>query len=166
MPLALDPETGCLPCPPALHEATVDEVQATFVDGFPASGTRPAIWGAFEDHTAAWKRLLGAEAQEQWLNGSFVTDKQEPGDLDFAMCVALEKVHALASGQREALDRLFSGALHKWGGWLHAFAVPVAPEGTPEATMATAQRLVLLQLFGRARPAEGGHEKGVVRIWA
>jgi len=160
MPLSLDPSTGCLPSPPALHEATADEVRATFVDGFPASQTRPAIWHAHEDHPTAWKPLLGARAREQWLNGSFVTGKTDPGDLDFATFVPLDEVNALASEQRNALDRLFSGAIRKWGGWLHAFMIPVAREGTPEATMATAQRVVLLQLFSRARPTEGGCEKG------
>ena len=165
MPLSLDPSTGCLPSPPALHEATADEVRATFVDGFPASQTRPAICHAHEDHPTAWKPLLGARAREQWLNGSFVTGKTDPGDLDFATFVPLAEYLALPAEQKGAADQLFRGPRAKWGGWLHAFFVPVAEEGTPEATTTTAQRTLLLQRFGRSRLRDGGHEKGVVRLW-
>jgi len=77
--LALDPNTGCLPSPPVLHEAAPDEVRTTFVEAFPISETRRTIWSTYEAHTAAWKQLLRGEAREQWLDGSFVTSKEDPG---------------------------------------------------------------------------------------
>jgi hypothetical protein len=64
--------------PPGRHDASVDDVRAAFVDPFVGSHTRRGDWwtelrdaltdlGAFEGH---------------WLAGSFVTDKEQPNDLD------------------------------------------------------------------------------------
>jgi hypothetical protein len=165
VPLVLDPETGCLPADPALQEATLDEVRAAFVEGFPTSETRPAIWGAYEEHTSAWKPLLGQVPREQWLDGSFVTAKLDPGDLDLAVFAPLAELLGLSAEQRRQVERMFGGAQHVWGGWLHAVMVPTADDGTPEATVTMAQRALLLQLWCAQKPGDGGVRKGVARLW-
>jgi len=166
VPLVLDPDTGCLPSTPQLHDAAREDIEVTFVRGFPASATRRPVWGAYGRHTSLWKLLVGADQREQWLDGSFTTNKENPGDLDFATFVPLEAVNSLTVDQRVEFSGLFPNPFEaKWGGWLHAILVPVGEAGTDEAKAELVQREALLRLFGRARPGDGGYAKGVLRLW-
>lgn len=70
---AFDPVTGYLP--PGLHDATIDEVSEAF--GFSA-GRRELLanleWIA--------RALFAAGVEDLRIDGSFVTDKPEPADID------------------------------------------------------------------------------------
>ena len=85
------PESGLLP--PGEHEAVWDEVQARF--GWNARGRQ------LLDGLADGMSLLGAAGCARvWLNGSFVTAKEEPGDFDCAGHGQALIVPCLRSGAR------------------------------------------------------------------
>jgi hypothetical protein len=165
VPLELDPETGCLASPPCLHEATVAEVRETFVEGFPDSHTRPAIWTQYEVHQRGWLPLLGEVSREQWMDGSFTTAKTDPNDIDVVTFLPTEELTAL--GQ---LERVRAGRMLRWPTTArqercHAFIVPIAPEGTPEAATSLAIRAFFLKWFGQGRVRGRECAKGIVRLW-
>lgn len=70
---ALDPDTGRLP--EGVHEADWEEV----VDRFGWNPRRRQLLDGLGEAIAA---LAGAGCQRIWLNGSFVTAKEEPADFD------------------------------------------------------------------------------------
>jgi hypothetical protein len=70
---AFDPETGALP--PGDHLAALDEVEARF--GF-TSRRRWLLQGL----RAAVQAFWAAEISEIYIDGSFCTEKPDPGDVD------------------------------------------------------------------------------------
>lgn len=79
------------------------EVRQACVDAFPDSTTRPALANAFEDVLV---RLTEAGIEgELWLDGSFVTDKSNPSDVDFVL-VANSEQYDSTPHIREDIDLL------------------------------------------------------------
>jgi hypothetical protein len=72
--------SGLLPL--GRYAATPPEVEAAFVTGHRWSGskTRPTIWADWQKITAQTRKIIPVAAA--WLGGSFVTDKDDPDDLD------------------------------------------------------------------------------------
>jgi len=69
----LDPETGRLP--EGVHEAVWDEVVERF-------GWNPRRRQLLDGLADAIEVLAAAGCRRLWLNGSFVTSKEEPADFD------------------------------------------------------------------------------------
>ncbi len=75
---------------------TVDEIEATFVAG--QSSKRAQLWSDWLELTAALREVLPA-VPAAWLSGSFLTDHQDPGDVDSVYIIewpVLKGVHANA----------------------------------------------------------------------
>ena len=70
---AFDPATGLLP--PGVHEATWEEIVARF-------GRTPHRLALLAGLKAALDALRAAGCQRAYVNGSFVTAKEVPGDFD------------------------------------------------------------------------------------
>src|SRR3954452_15377682 len=78
MPIpALDAD-GLLP--PGRHTASVAEVKAAFVDPFGGSASRMAIFTGWRMHRESLQNVV--PGMYQWIDGSFVTSKLDPGDID------------------------------------------------------------------------------------
>ncbi len=93
--------------PPGPHLATVQEIEEGLVDGFPRSQTRRLI---FED----WSRLLAALTTDipittHWIHGSYVTTKQNPGDVDVLSHYDGPAFDALDQTARDRFNALISG---------------------------------------------------------
>jgi hypothetical protein len=92
---------------PGLHPMRIDEVEATFVSGFPHSSTRPAIMGGYFRHYEQLKALVGSF--EQLVDGSFVSNKNDPGDIDLVCFVDAEKLDSLRPEEQLKFKELVSG---------------------------------------------------------
>jgi hypothetical protein len=160
----LDQSTGCLPANPKFHDATTEEVGAAFADGFADSQTRPAIFAAYLAHIERWRPLVGQEPREQWMDGSFMTDKLDPGDVDFVTFLPEEVVNQVPQSDRGTLVNLFAGPATPEGDLCHAFVVTVATPGTPQERATERQRRYWERWFGHQRPERGGYAKGIVRL--
>src|SRR5437016_4245337 len=66
--------------PPGGHAATVSEIRAFFVDAFPSSTSRSNLFDRWAVLLEAIERIIHVDAQ--WIDGSYVTKKQDPGDID------------------------------------------------------------------------------------
>jgi hypothetical protein len=163
LPLKLDRATGCLPSSPLFHDATIEEVEAAFVDAFPGCPRRRRIFGAYLTHTRRWAAIIGEEPREQWLDGSFTTAEAgegRPGDVDVVVCVSSAVIEALRGERLDALRGLFGG-----GGLCHASLIRCYPEGHPARRFEDETRAAWQACFSRQRPEDGGHRKGIVRLW-
>jgi hypothetical protein len=84
--------------PLGIYPCTPSDFTTTFRDQMPASKERQEIYTGFY-------RLVSRVNQygviaKIWLNGSFVTDKQDPGDIDVCFFLEDSVLQALSEGMR------------------------------------------------------------------
>lgn len=78
----------------------------SIVAPFPESKRRPMIWKGFLEFLEALDKWdVGCEV---WLDGSFLTHKREPNDLDLVLLVKRQDVVKLSSRDRDALKSWLS----------------------------------------------------------
>lgn len=68
---------------PGLHRLTLEEIKVLTVEAFPGSTKRADLFGRF----LAWRsqlKLLGLSGCV-WLDGSFLTEKASPNDIDLVI---------------------------------------------------------------------------------
>lgn len=83
---------------------TLDDFRLKFVDLFPQSVRRKLIFDKFSQF---FKCLLGlGVVTELWLNGSFVTEKPEPGDIDAVAFVDTYKLNSLQYSEQRFLANI------------------------------------------------------------
>jgi hypothetical protein len=109
---------------------TMSELKAKFVDEFTRSDRRPMLWNNF-----IW---LTNELQTRnlrcklWLDGSFVTKKIDPTDIDIIVECDVGHLPSLNLDQRSFLKRLTDHEFKNAPRFLHTFFIPAAPLGHME----------------------------------
>ena len=106
------------------------EIENALVDGFPNSQTRGILFARWCALREALRRLVSVEAE--WLNGSYVTDKQDPNDIDVVNFIEHRELEKLDAAGKTLLKGLvhnkISQALHGCDSYL----VAVVPEDHPQ----------------------------------
>lgn len=87
--------------PPQIIEIDFETFKSTFVDAIEGSKTRNAIFEQYLDYTNALKELLN-EPFFQWIDGSFVTQKKNPNDIDLVTFVD----YKIYTAKEEQFDEL------------------------------------------------------------
>ena len=67
--------------------ADLESFEKTFVSDFPDSTTRGGIFNAYLDWLGAFRSTVCQTGFYQWIDGSFVTRKSNPNDLDIVTFV-------------------------------------------------------------------------------
>jgi hypothetical protein len=111
--------------PPGVHPASVEEVHDVLVAGFPESKTRQEIFDQWQGLTEEIRQLVKIESQ--WLDGSFVSRKLDPRDLDLTTTYSGEEADALGRTEREVLSRLLSGPNNEKYPRIDSWPTPVYP---------------------------------------
>jgi len=132
-----------------------------FVDEVPASRWRRVLFEAYRWHVGALGRIV-AEPVEEWVNGSFVTWKFEPNDIDFVAFVPIAAIDQMRAADRADLDELFMGPSTPRLHLLHAFLVATYPRGHPMKPLEEEARQYWLDAFGRDRETHAA--KGVLLL--
>jgi len=141
------------PTPYDLIPTDLDTVRAVLVDALPHSRTRAQLFAAFLRYLERLRALVG-DGFTIWLDGSFVTQKTDPGDVDFVTLLDAERYirheHAL-----ERLRRAEPGEL------VDPYFLPTYPTGHRLRFVYESNRLDWLEIFGR-----GGkkREKGILQL--
>jgi hypothetical protein len=146
--------------PPGIFEADETQLSDRYVTQLPQSSTRRRICEGFFE----LRRLAEATGiiATQWVDGSFVTDKPDPRDVDVVTFCDYDDLNRMsAAAQRFALENLGGGASTKGRFGTHTFLVPYAPPGHFFHAAFEEARLYWKEWFGRSR---GGHPKGIVRM--
>jgi hypothetical protein len=115
--------------PAGRHVASVAEIEAALVGGFPSSLRRPALFEQWRTLFQAIERIV--EVRAQWIDGSFVTRKEEPGDIDLVSHLDGELLDALDPVEWMLLRGLIAGQVSKALHDCDSFFVAVYPEGHP-----------------------------------
>jgi len=97
-------EKGYLP--EGYHKITLKE----FKDKFSKNKKRQSIMKAYEKHL---KEILNTKiATDHWVNGSFVTDKKEPNDID--LLTEFDGLKADKLDMKEKIDHIIFNAQRKY----------------------------------------------------
>src|SRR5688572_20967940 len=91
---------------PGRHVATAAEMKVALVDGIPTSNNRAELFAAWETHRQTLSYLI--EVQQQWLGGSFVSAKPDPGDIDSVSFIEGEVFDSLPEQHRRLIDYMCS----------------------------------------------------------
>lgn len=92
--------------PAGLHVKTWAELQTMCVDGMPLSPNRAAL-------IAGLRRIVDRLCAEGitgdlWIDGSFLTEKLEPGDIDLVLALAPDSYMGGTPNQRQLIEWLGS----------------------------------------------------------
>jgi hypothetical protein len=144
---------------PGVHGLDPTEIEAQFVTSFPHSTTRKNILVGYKQYSHDIASLVGN--CEQYLDGSFVTNKNDPGDIDLVMLLDATVVDALPNDEKLRLKELVAGPTTKAKYMCDAYFCPVYPAGHPMADASRAQRKYWLGEFGYDR---NDIPKGIVHV--
>jgi hypothetical protein len=135
--------------PPGLHVVTEQQFRDTFVNAFPPSSSRHRLFLKWQRHKAAISSIITIE--KQWIDGSFVTDRPNPRDVDVVNFILADDIDKLALGQQALLENLVSGhdTRDVWG--IDSFLVPAVLDGDPRRPLVKQQEDYWLDLFSRVR---------------
>ena len=87
-----------------LHPHTIDELEKLCVLAFSDSTVRQDIMAGF---LALYERLIQLEVQgELWVDGSFLTHKPDPADIDFMVLVSHDDFFAAEGARKDFFDWL------------------------------------------------------------
>ena len=101
--------------PPGFHGSTVDEFETRFVENVPESKTRQPIFAGYLRYC---KDLFNFDVPlEQWLDGSFITNKIDPDDIDIMSLVDASK---LTENNEKHVKSLFIYHDHSNRGYLNS----------------------------------------------
>jgi hypothetical protein len=92
--------------PKGVHDATPDEVRMRLVDAFPGSTSRPGIFSGWSAYSASLRALI--DVQSEFLDGSFVTSRQEPDDVDMSLWIRALDLDALNPIEEANLNRMLA----------------------------------------------------------
>jgi hypothetical protein len=115
--------------PSGRHAATVSEIEQRFVSTFPTSVTRRALLDGWRRQTEELLTLIDIESE--WINGSFVTTKRDPRDIDMAVFVRVESWNALDNPTRQRVVSLTQGPEPKLRFGCDSYPIFIVPDGDP-----------------------------------
>ncbi|WP_310601463.1 DUF6932 family protein [Desulfobulbus sp.] len=90
--------------PPGIIDTTIEHIEEMCVANFPGNKMRAYIFQRFLGYIEA---LRGVNAMfHVWVDGSFVTTKQEPGDIDLFIWFNADAIDSLADKDKRVLHTL------------------------------------------------------------
>lgn len=140
--------------------STVDELEENFVVGI-KSVTRKENFDKYIKYSNDLKKVLQVDQLRQWVNGSFVTKKINPKDIDLVTFVDSKLLHNLK-------DKV--NAFRPEEAWsiygVDAYLVEVHPVGSKGRKYTDSDTLYWLDLFGSTRTNRKGQKfkKGFLEI--
>jgi hypothetical protein len=106
------------------------ELESRFVDMFPASVTRKALFAGWLKRREAVAALVPVEME--WIDGSFVTAKRDPADIDLATFIQAHHLATLPLRARKEVLKLTVAPFSRLAYGCHSFLVVAFPESHPQ----------------------------------
>ena len=145
--------------PAGIHEYDIGKVKSEFVDSFPHSNTRSAIFEGLLSYRDDLSAIISVF--EQVLDGSFVTFKNDPNDVDCFISIDANALNAMGTAEQQAFQRMVAGKTTESAYKVDAYYCPHVSETDPNYNDYRALRKYWLGEFGYDR-----HEnpKGLVKV--
>ncbi|MFN0036298.1 MAG: DUF6932 family protein [Saprospiraceae bacterium] len=133
--------------PEGLIEITLEEFEAVFVSQFEESDSRKLIFESYLRYTKDLRETIGA-GFIQWIDGSFVSNKENPRDIDFATFIDWQ---AYAQHERVIDARFSKWAVGNFYENLDAYTICQYPEGHKFHQTFRADRAYWYEWFSNSR---------------
>ena len=121
-----DDVTGYLP--PGCYKISIKEFEKCFVCNFPDSIKRPDLFEGYVDFSILMCDEMPS-AKKQLINGSFTTNKIDPGDVDLVIVFDSE---LLTTKEKDKCIILMNNTTIKEGYGCHTFPLVKYPKSKPE----------------------------------
>lgn len=135
---------------PGAHQSilhtTLSEIRQRFVIEVADSNTRPAIWNGWMEHRLAIESF--GLTYSTWVNGSFCTNRLDPGDVDLCYFLEAAELDALVRQDRQRLLSLLAGPSCKAPYMCDVYAVPVFPSTHPNFALTVHHISYWTRVFG------------------
>ncbi len=148
--------------PATFIELDLETFKRTFVADFPASKTRKMIFTNYLAYMEQMQVTVGKNGFYQWLDGSFVTQKENPNDLDI---VTFLDTQIIASKKKE-LQALGGDTLLKQK-QLDCYFVEVFPSTHKNYFLYQSDKMYWLHQFSytkRNPHTDKRYEKGFIQL--
>ncbi len=160
MPLTFD--TNGFLSPYSAIVTDLETFRQTFVDDFRDSTTRKAIFENYQNYLDTFKTVICETGFYQWIDGSFVTQKINPNDLDIVTFVDTE----VFTQKIKELQALKGDALVK-NQKLDCYFVEVIPSNSRQYFIYQSDKMYWLTLFSytkRHPRTDKRYEKGFIQL--
>jgi hypothetical protein len=144
---------------PGVHTMELDSLEHIFVVGFPHPSTRKLILDGYKEHLTALREVIPSFTQ--FIDGSFVSNKNDPGDIDLVCFIDGDEIDNLSPDKQARLEELLSGSTVKAKYMCDAYFCVSFPGHHPHFQHARAQRKYWMGEFGYDRQDV---PKGIVLI--
>jgi len=140
---------------------TLEEMRRVFVTGFPVSDTRLVIFEKFTEFCKELLLVMEAKTLSIWVNGSFVTTKIAPKDIDV---VIFWNSNFIISKQVVLASLAYPESFKKHG--IDAYFVFVYPEGHPKRFETVADMAYWMYQFTKTKPdhRRNSYRKGFLTL--
>jgi hypothetical protein len=157
--MPLEFKSGADRLEPGRHVAEMAEIEAVLVDGFAGSTTRRPLFESFAMVRLAMMRVL--PVREQWVNGSFVTSKLDPVDIDLVTVFDGERLDELDGPAQTLLKGLVYDKVTQVLHSCDSYVVPFYPSDSPKRSVYEEMEAYWDGWFGKDRL---GQRKGYLVV--
>lgn len=144
--------------PAGIHDYDETKFKRDFVTSFPSSVTRGGIFDGYRRHAQEIVSLISR--CEQLIDGSFVTNKNDPGDVDLVCFCDKDDVDQLSPADQTQFSALMAGKSTRASHSCDAYFVPTVAPSHPMSDQVRKIRKYWLGEFSFDRTER---VKGVVR---
>lgn len=130
---------------PGLHERRLPDLRQLCVDGFPLSTTRDALMRGVEAICGSLSTAL--ISSHVWVNGSFLTQKVDPADVDLAVRLHFAALPNPGPEQQALISRI----LNRQFPGCDSYVFFEYPAGHPEHAVGDMMRAYWQRQFGFTR---------------
>lgn len=143
------------------NESNVSELKKWFVDPFGEDSTRKELFKGFIKYNDDLKSLLSGQSYEQWIDGSFISQKVNPKDIDLVSFIDYEEVERL---EKELEIFIKSQGKSNYG--VDGYVVRIYPEGHPNFVRTQSDKVYWRHWFSTTKPdrRKKRYGKGYVKI--
>jgi hypothetical protein len=145
--------------PYEIIETDLATFEQTFVTAFKTSTTRPAIFDAYLEYLDQLRKIVGNSGFYQWVDGSFITQKQNPRDIDFITFLDFEMYLKHETQLNELKKLRYIGAK-----LLDNYFVSVFDKTSSRFSEFEGDRLYWLHIFEKDSRKMQKHKKGFLKL--
>ena len=147
--------------PSELIKCELDDFYMFFLHNFPESKTRKMILDSFTSFLDKFQKLFNTNI-DAWIDGSFVTKKLDPKDIDVVFFIDYE----LLENEKSKLIQDFHQLVNNHIEYVDAYLVIKFDENHPNYALYKADYAEWYHLFSKTRPTRSGvrFSKGIIHL--
>ena len=147
--------------PYKIIEAPIESLQTMFVDSFEENSIRHELWQNYNSYMDELSKVINHDFS-QWIDGSFISKKQKPKDIDFITILDYRDYES----SRTYLEKEFASFAGRKNFKVDAYIVSSYPKSHKKHIFTRSDLLYWRNLFGKTKVnrARKQYEKGFIQL--